>query len=93
MRIDAIGPSSRSVAITLSRSNLLALLAKLDGHPAGSEKSISRIQHGGPFTDVRVPGYLTVTAEEDDVHYVDRERGIMHPDTEKQMSVHGAPYG
>lgn len=55
--------------IELTRTNLLALLAKLDGHPVRSECSIYK-QH------------TLVKAVEDAEHYTDRPRGVMHPETE-----------
>lgn len=58
------------VTVTLSRRNLLTLLAKLDGHPPNSGMTISS-------------GELTVIAEEDETHYANRPpAGPMHPDTE-----------
>ena len=51
----------------------MALLAKLDGNPPESMCMI----YGGSDA----PGLL-VKAEEDDVHYVNRPAGRMHPDTE-----------
>lgn len=69
--------------IYLSRRNLLTLLAKLDGHPEGSERTIQ-----GPVT---YPA-TTVTAEEDETHYAHESRGDavgtagwMHPETEAAM--------
>ena len=63
--------------VMLSRRNLLTLLAKLDGHPPGSACMI----RGG--TDAPK---LYVMAEEDDVHYQDRGRGTVHPDTEAAVA-------
>jgi hypothetical protein len=64
--------------VVLSRRNLLALLAKLDGAPNGSAMAIM----GG----ADAPGCI-VRAEEDDVHYGDRPEGPgpMHPDTEDRI--------
>jgi hypothetical protein len=70
------------VTVTLSRSNLLTLLAKLDGSPPDSSLTIQ----GGT---VRMPiGWnLFVIAEEDEVHYTDGEpRGRMHPITEEKIA-------
>lgn len=71
--------------IYLSRRNLLALLAKLDGHPPDSRCTI-----GSPSTTE----YFLITAEEDDVHYEHASRettrgmaGPMHPDTEEHIRV------
>jgi hypothetical protein len=66
--------------LVLSRRNLLTLLAKLDGHPVNSACTI-----GGGDDAL---GYF-VRAEEDEVHYAEREVpagmpkwGPMHPATE-----------
>lgn len=58
--------------LTLSRRNLLTLLAKLDGHPRDSECALYR------------EGWI-VKAEDDAVHYLGRKPGPMHPDTEKEI--------
>lgn len=63
--------------LVLSRRNLLALLAKLDGYPKESALTIL----GGDDA----PGFL-VSAEEDDVHYASRRAGVMHPDTEEVIA-------
>lgn len=63
--------------IVLSRRNLVALLAKLDGFPSASACTIG----GGS----EAPG-VYVRAEEDDVHYRYRAAGRMHPDTEEKIS-------
>ncbi len=69
--------------ITLSRRNLLSLLAKLDGHPPDSACMI-----GGGADAL---GFY-VKAEEDDVHYADRvvppgwkPYGVMHQETEEAI--------
>jgi hypothetical protein len=76
----------RGIEVRLSRRNLLALLAKLDGQPSNSACTI-----GSP--DIYTP--TTVIAEEDDVHYNDPARvaalgsnrpGRMHPDTETAIN-------
>lgn len=63
------------IEVTLSRKNILTLLAKLDGNPPDSACTIV----GG---DGAIG--LIMRAEEDDVHYAElgRPAGIMHPDTE-----------
>jgi hypothetical protein len=62
--------------IELSRSNLAALVAKLDGNPMGSACTIMK----------QIDGHLfVVRAVEDVAHYFDRPRGVMHPDTEGAM--------
>ncbi len=82
MRIDNIETSDQhlgkldTVKITLSRRNLLTLLAKLDGYPHKSMGVIWRA------TD---SGNLFVHAEEDAVHYADRQYGVMHPTTERRI--------
>lgn len=62
----------------LSRRNLMALLAKLDGFPAGSACTI-----GSP------DGSWYVRAEEDSVHYSERAPGRMHPTTEHRLRDRG----
>lgn len=61
--------------IELTRSNLLSLLAKLDGHPPNSLCTIG----GGQGWWVR--------AVEDAEHYADRPRGVMHPQTETALDT------
>lgn len=61
--------------VTLSRRNLLTLLAKLDGHPKNSGSAISQYVYESDET-------VLVNAEEDDVHYRGRVPGSVHPDTE-----------
>lgn len=63
--------------LVLSRRNLLALLAKLDGYPPNSYCEIG----GGEDA----PGFR-VTAEEDSVHYANRPPGAMHSDTEARVA-------
>jgi hypothetical protein len=67
------------IEVTLSRRNLLSLLAKLDGHPPNSACTIDR--------NIRETD-LVVVAQEDEDHYADRQvaRGIMHPDTEEAIA-------
>lgn len=66
-----------ALVLTLSRSNLQALLAKLDGYPKKSEATIFK------RTDA---GVIIVSAEEDQDHYTELPRGPMHPETEKRMA-------
>lgn len=80
MNIDYASTDGYHIGISLSRRNLLALLAKLDGHPVASAAEIAR------FDGDR---WLSVTAEEDDVHYNGREAGPMHPDTEAAIHYEG----
>ena len=64
MRLEIPSPTTGTgVEIVLSRRNLKALLAKLDGNPPDSKCAIL----GG----VDAPG-IVVKAEEDDVHYGSR---------------------
>ena len=71
-----------NVALELSRTNLLALLAKLDGNPPASNCTILKEFPGtGPVELV-----VRVKAVEDAAHYSDRPRGIMHEDTERAIS-------
>lgn len=58
--------------LTLSRRNLLTLLAKLDGYPPGSACMIEK-------------DGLYVKAEEDHIHYSDRPPGEMHEWTEAKL--------
>lgn len=60
--------------IELTRTNLLSLLTKLDGHPANSACTIGG--HEGWY----------IRAVEDAEHYADRPRGAMHPDTEAVLA-------
>jgi hypothetical protein len=66
------------VVLTLSRRNLTSLLAKLDGHPPGSTKTLERAGSDGQ-------PYFVVRAESDEVHYAKRAPGPMHRDTEVQL--------
>lgn len=63
------------VTVALSRRNLKALLAKLDGFPPNSARTITKEEDAG---------LLVVIAEEDDLRYDERgyPPGEMHPDTE-----------
>ena len=73
MRFDTKLYSDEPCELVLSRRNLLALLAKLDGHPPDSNCAI--LGQG-----------ILVRAEEDDVHYADRPfAGRMIPETEAQL--------
>ncbi len=69
--------------VVLSRRNLLALLAKLDGHPPESKCTL-----GSPSMYVPV----LVRAEEDDLHYAHESRegvppGRLHEETAAHMGV------
>jgi hypothetical protein len=66
--------------MVLSRRNLEALLAKLDGHPPGSACTIV----GGSDAE----GW-TVRAEENGAHYADRPAGMMVADTEIHITKPG----
>lgn len=62
------------IHVTLSRRNLLGLLAKLD--IPGSAKTLIKDS---------TKGRLIVTSEEDPDHYMGREPGPMSPETEKAI--------
>ena len=73
--------------VYLSRRNLMSLLAKLDGYPAGSAATLI-----GP--DMYPPTFVSV--EEDSVHYTHASRGDavgvagrMHPETEAVVAGKG----
>lgn len=68
--------SGNVVRVVLSRRNLQALLAKLDGSPEDSARTIYK------DTDI---GVVFVTAEEDVEHYRGVRPGVMHPDTESRI--------
>jgi len=72
MKHDVICDTPHRVRVWLSRRNLLALLAKLDGYP--QESSCTLVKDG-----------LAVTAEEDKDHYNGVKGGKMHPETEKKI--------
>jgi hypothetical protein len=80
MRLDRA--TRTEVVVTLSRRNLLTLLAKLDGHPSNSACTIL-LPGGGEGPE------LLVRAEENDAHYQTRPEppGPMHPDTEARMTA------
>lgn len=82
MRIDEIAVDW--VHITLSRRNLLTLLANLAGHPPDTDRSLYRLQE---------PGWpiLQVTVESDVDHYRDRPTppGRMHPEIERWINERG----
>lgn len=61
--------------VYLSRTNLLALLAKLDGNPPNSARTILK-------QDDETGAFWMVVAQSDDEHYGGRIRGPMHPATE-----------
>ena len=63
-----------TIYVSLSRRNLVTLLAKLDGEPAGSQCTLERVCENGTA--------VIVKAEPDDQHYQGRIPGRMHPDTE-----------
>ncbi len=81
MRLDLL--TREKVVITLSQRNLLSLLAKLAGFPAGSACTITFAGEDGPS--------LVVHAEPDEEHYAARlaPPGRMHPETEAR--VHEGP--
>ena len=87
MRIDRSTPEHAHMAITLSRRNLIALLAKLDGHPPDSAATLVWGDPNG--------GSITVRAEENDPHYGSRGYGPgpMVSDTEDQIDIVGPSSG
>lgn len=68
--------------VVLSRRNVLSLLAKLDGYPAGSAATL--ISSDDQPT-------VIVHAEEDKLHYakMGRAPGPMHPTTEQAIGWRG----
>jgi hypothetical protein len=65
------------VTVELTRRNLEALMAKLDGYPEGSACTIcAGTSQGGP---------LLVKAVENAAHYGDRPPGALHRDTEGRV--------
>jgi hypothetical protein len=78
VRLDRV--TRTEVVVTLSRRNLLTLLAKLDGHPSTSACTIS-LPGGGEGPE------LLVRAEENEADYRHRPAppGRMHPDTEARF--------
>lgn len=78
---------SEVVEVVLSRRNLRALLAKLDGHPAGSSCTLVREMGDGRL--------LVLSAEEDGVHYRDRPPGATAAATESALrgaQTQGQPF-
>lgn len=67
--------NGQHVVVTLSRSNVRTLLHKLDWPE--SARTITRLCENDMF--------LVLCAEEDQDHYVGRERGKMHPATETHI--------
>lgn len=72
MRLD--GPNH----LVVSRRNLLALLAQLDGHTPHRVPAIL----GGE----EAPG-IVLQAEEDEVHYASRSFGVMSKQTEERLQT------
>lgn len=72
----------RAVYIELTRRNLYALIAKLDGSPQDSARTITKTL----AEDI----LYSVTAVEDEAHYSDTPPGRMHYDTERAISNHYA---
>lgn len=69
--IDAAGAA---IGVELTRRNLKALLAKLDGNPPGSACTL--VDQSGTFY---------VKSVEDSEHYGARQPGALHNDTLKAM--------
>ncbi len=78
MRLDRF--DARVIQVTLSRRNLLGLLAKVDGHPVGSTGALLFEGKDGEPT-------LVVLADDDWVHYGKRgyPPGAMPPATEARI--------
>lgn len=70
-----------TVTVTLSRRNLQTMLAKLDGNPPGSFKTITKMADHSDYL-------LVLRAEEDAPHYGSRGYGPgeMHPNTETALA-------
>lgn len=66
--------------VYLSRTNLVALLSKLDRKKSGEETACTIIKY-----DNKHPKYsqtvdaISITAIEDEDYYIDREPGMVHP--------------
>ena len=76
------------VVVALSRRNLQSLLAKLDGHPPGSAKTLTYDNGDGVI--------LMVTVEEDAEHYVNPERDTQIPgplDVDTDGAIRSAEWG
>lgn len=67
----------RTLRVTLSRRNLLALLQKLDTMGDSACTIVRECDNGWG---------VVVTAEPDDMHYANREPGGMHPVTETALA-------
>ena len=78
MRI--IAKTEHGIHICLSKSNVLALLHKVDN--PDSAKTL--IKNCGDDT-------LIVSVEDDDQHYANGIRGEMHPETEAFIAQHNPP--
>lgn len=72
-------PDGWPIGMELTRRNLNALLAKLDGNPPNSACTI-----------VAPEGGFYVKAVEDAEHYANRAPGVMHPDTEQKITPHNS---
>lgn len=77
----------RTHYVTLSRRNLLSLLHKIDG----MENSAGTLVSFNCFVDGEqdMSHTVWVKIEPDEVHYADREPGLMHPETEEFLKNHG----
>lgn len=74
--LDDTGLRVKSITIELTRRNLLALLAKLDGHPPDSGCELRKTFYGAQ---------VAVRAVENDAHYADHDPGALHPATERSL--------
>ena len=69
----ALDHDRKTATLVLSRTNLLALLHKLDGMGDSACTLFKDIDNGWR---------MIVKSEHDDQHYGDEPRGVMHPLTE-----------
>lgn len=80
--------SGHHVHVTLSRRNLKTLLLKLD-EPDSARTLVRMVE-----TDLDKEVILRVTAEDDDIHYVGRIPGEVHPREEERLSPwDNGPFG
>jgi len=74
--------------IYLSKTNLLALLSKLDRKAAGDSTACSIVKYRQPSNEYKqTMGSITVVAVDDESYYngIGRSRGIMHPADEANL--------
>jgi hypothetical protein len=76
-----INHNKRTISVSLSKRNLIALLTKLDHEHSG--RTIYKETEDGYM--------LIVQAESDEEHYGDRTPGVMHPVTETDIQAYHFP--